>query len=205
MSIKIGITGGIGSGKSVVSRLLGIMGIPVYNSDTEAKRITLCDEEIRYRLSDLVGQELFASGVFNRSLLASYIFGCSEHAEQVNRIIHPRVKDDFRQWVLARKGSGLVALESAILIEAGFKEEVDFVVMVYAPLELRIERAVERDNSSRNLVSKRIETQMADELKQKQADFIITNDGVTPLLPQVLELISLLSKNNHYLCSTKNN
>ena len=180
MAIKIGITGGIGSGKSVVSRLLGIMGIPVYISDIEAKRITQTD-----------------------SLLASYMFGHQDHVRKVNEIIHPQVKEDFRQWAARLKSELLVGMESAILVEAGFKDEVDFLVMVYAPLEVRVERAVKRDCSSRELVMKRIEAQMSDEVKRSHADFVIVNDDETPLIPQVLELISLLSKNNHYLCSAK--
>ena len=190
MLIKVGITGGIGSGKSVVSRLLEIMGIPVYISDTEAKRITCTDTVIRRELCALVGQEVFQGGELNRTLLAEYMFGYPEHVKEVNAIIHPRVKDDFRQWTVRFGNNGLVGMESAILIE-------------YAPLEVRVERAMKRDCSSRELVLKRIEAQMSDEAKREQADFVIVNDNETPLIPQVLELISLLSKNNHYLCSAK--
>ena len=162
MLIKVGITGGIGSGKSVVSRLLEIMGIPVYISDTEAKRITCTDTVIRRELCALVGQEVFQGGELNRTLLAEYMFGYPEHVKEVNAIIHPRVKDDFRQWTVRFGNNGLVGMESAILIESGFREEVDFLVMVYAPLEVRVERAMKRDCSSRELVLKRIEAQMSD-------------------------------------------
>lgn len=205
MAIKIGITGGIGSGKSVVSRLLEIMDIPVYISDIEAKRIMHTDELIRESLSVLIGEEVFRGGELNRPLLASYMFGHPEHVKEVNAIIHPQVKEDFRQWAGGRAGEPLIAMESAILIEAGFRDEVDFLVMVYAPLEVRVERAIKRDCSSRELVMKRIEAQMSDDAKRNQADFVIVNDDETPLIPQVLELISLLSKNNHYLCPAKNN
>ncbi len=99
MSIKIGITGGIGSGKSVVSRLFGIMGIPVYISDIEAKRITQTDPVICQELCALVGQDVFQNGVLNRSLLASYMFGHPNRVQKVNEIIHPQVKEDFRRWV----------------------------------------------------------------------------------------------------------
>ena len=181
MAIKIGITGGIGSGKSVVSRLLGIMGIPVYISDIEAKRITQTDPVIRRGLCDLVGQDVFLQGgELNRSLLASYMFGHQDHVRKVNEIIHPQVKEDFRQWAARLKSELLVGMESAILVEAGFKDEVDFLVMVYAPLEVRVERAVKRDCSSRELVMKRIEAQMSDEVKRSHADFVIVNDDETP-------------------------
>ena len=98
MAIKIGITGGIGSGKSVVSRLLGIMGIPVYISDIEAKRITQTDQVIRRGLCDLVSQDVFQGGELNRPLLASYLFGHPDRVQKVNELIHPQVKEDFRQW-----------------------------------------------------------------------------------------------------------
>lgn len=203
MAIKIGITGGIGSGKSVVSRLLEVIGIPVYISDLESKRITQTDEHIRRELCALIGDGVFQDGVLNRPLLAAYLFGHPDHAKEINGIIHPRVKDDFRQWAVCNDSIGLVGLESAILIESGFKEEVDFVVMVYAPIEVRIERAIKRDHTSREMIMKRINAQMSDETKRLQADFIIVNDGETPVIPQVLELISLVSKNNHYLCPAK--
>ncbi|WP_455584916.1 dephospho-CoA kinase [Bacteroides sp.] len=195
MSIKIGITGGIGSGKSVVSRLLETMGIPVYIADVESKRLTNTDPYIRKELSSLLGQEVFEGGALNKQLLASYLFGHPDHARQVNGIIHPRVKADFRRWIEDRATSLIVGMESAILIESGFAGEVDFVIMVYAPLETRILRAIKRDCSSRELIMKRIQSQMSDEEKREQADFVIVNDGETPLIPQVLELISLLSKN----------
>lgn len=203
MAIKIGITGGIGSGKSVVSRLLEIMGIPVYVSDIEAKRITQTDEVIRRELCALVGQEVFQGGELNRSMLATYMFGHPEHIKEVNGIIHPRVKNDFRQWAAQFENEQLVGMESAILIESGFREEVDFLVMVYAPLEVRVERAIRRDCSTKELVMKRIEAQMSDETKRNHADFVIVNDDETLIIPQVLKLISLVSKNNHYLCSAK--
>lgn len=192
MTIKIGITGGIGSGKSVVSRLLGVMGIPVYDSDSETKRLMASDGVIRKELQALVGEEVYAGGVLNKPLLASYLFANSENARRVNGIIHPRVKEDFRQWVQRHSACPIVGIESAILVEAGFANEVDSIVMVYAPEEVRIARAVRRDASSRELIEKRIRSQMNDEEKRRYADFVIANDGATPLIPQVLELIASL-------------
>lgn len=203
MAIKIGITGGIGSGKSVVSQLLEIMGIPIYDSDTEAKRIIHTHPDVRKELCGLVGNELFQNNELDRQLLAAYLFGQPEHARQVNQIVHPKVKEDFRQWASLFSPNKIVGIESAILLEAGFKEEVDSIIMVYAPLEVRIERAIKRDHAAREQIIKRIEAQMSDEAKRGQADFILLNDGKTALIPQVLRLISLLSKNNHYLCPQK--
>lgn len=203
MAIKLGITGGIGSGKSLVCRLLEVMGIPVYISDVETKQLMATDLSIRKELVALLGEGVYEGGVLNKSLLASYLFDNPEHARQVNGIIHPRVKEDFRRWVDCRSAFPAVAIESAILIEAGFAGEVDVVVMVYAPEEIRIVRAVKRDSSSRELIEKRIRSQMSDEEKRKQADFVIVNDGETPLIPQVLELIDSLSKKKYYLCPPK--
>lgn len=203
MSIKVGITGGIGSGKSVVSQLLEAMGIPVYISDVESKQLSHFDPIIRRELCSLLGEEAYADGRLNKPLLASYLFGHPDHAKKVNAIIHPRVKEHFRCWTSARKQFSILGMESAILIESGFADEVDVVVMVYASLETRLARAMKRDSTSRELVMQRICSQMSDEEKRKQADFIIVNDDETPLIPQVLELISFLSKNNYYLCPSK--
>ena len=203
MTVRIGITGGIGSGKSVVSRLLEAMGIPVYISDVETKRLMLADSDIRRELVALLGDEVYAGGVLNKPLLASYLFGNLEHALQVNGIIHPRVKEDFRQWLRHHAVCPIAGIESAILIEAGFAGEVDVIVMVYAPEEVRVQRAMKRDVSSRELIEKRIRSQMSDEEKRGRADFVIVNDGETPLIPQVLALITFLSQNNTYLCPPK--
>ena len=130
MTVKIGITGGIGSGKSVVSRLLEVMGIPVYISDGETKQLMMTDSCIRSELTALLGEEVYAGGVLNKSLLASYLFGSPEHAGQINGIVHPRVKEDFRQWVCQRAACRMAGIESAILIEAGFADELPCVPTV---------------------------------------------------------------------------
>ena len=131
---------------------------------------------------------MYAGGTLNKPLLASYLFGSPEHAKEINCIVHPRVKEDFRRWTQCRTAFPIVGIESAILVEAGFAGEVDAIVMVYAPEEVRISRAVRRDASSRELIEKR-----------KYADFVIVNDGETPLIPQVLELIGSLSEKMYYL------
>lgn len=207
MAIKLGITGGIGSGKSIVAHLLEVLGIPVYIADIEAKRLTNTDLTIRHKLCALLGAEVYQGDAFilNKPLLASYLFGHPDHAKQINEIIHPAVKEEFRRWVTTHATCPIMGMESAILIEAGFKSEVDLVVMVYAPVEVRIQRAINRDSSSRELIMKRIQSQMSDEQKREQADFVLVNDGEAPLMPQVLALISFLSKKSDYLCPAKNN
>ena len=183
----------------MVSRLLEVLGVPVYISDLETKKLMVSDSFIREELSALLGAEVYAGGTLNKPLLASYLFGSPEHAQKINGIVHPRVKEDFRRWTQCRAASSIVGIESAILVEAGFAGEVDAIVMVYAPEEVRISRAVWRDASSRELIEKRIRSQMDDEEKRKYADFVIVNDGEIPLIPQVLELIGSLSEKMHYL------
>ncbi|AVM56723.1 dephospho-CoA kinase [Bacteroides heparinolyticus] len=192
MAIKIGITGGIGSGKSIVSHLLQVMGIPVYISDAEAKRLICSDPFIRKGLQALLGKDIYSGNTLNKQLLASYLFASPEHAQIINGIIHPRVKENFRQWVHHQINTWVVGIESAILVEAGFTDEVDVVVMIYAPEELRISRAIRRDTSSRELIEKRIQSQMNDEKKREYADFVIINDDKTPLIPQILNLMKSL-------------
>lgn len=194
MAIRIGITGGIGSGKSVVSKILSLLDIPIYLSDDEAKRLTATDETIRRELTDLLGDELFQDGVLNKQKLASYLFASPENAEKVNAIIHPQVKQDFRRWCARHASAQYVAMESAILFESGFASEVDVVVMVYAPKEVRIQRAMMRDAASRTQIEQRIQRQMDDEAKRSKAHYTLINDDKTALLPQVLQLLVSLSQ-----------
>lgn len=194
--VKIGITGGIGSGKSYVSRLLTEhYGIPVYNTDSEAKRLMLSDEGIRRRLTALLGKEVYKSdGTLNKPLLANYLFADSCHAGQINAIIHPQVKADFLKWADRQTGCEVVALESAILFESGFDNIVDKVVMVYAPVELRIRRVMLRDSTTEEKIRQRIVAQMDDKAKQERSDFIIFNDGSRPLNLQLDDLQETLEK-----------
>ena len=193
--IRLGITGGIGSGKSIVSQLFRVMGIPVYDSDKESKRLTITDKGIRTQLTELVGKDVYADdGSLNKSILASWLFSCEEHTQKVNSIIHPVVKKDFLSWVKKQENAGYKAcgIESAILIEAGFQDVVEKVVMVTAPLETRIDRTMQRDHASRESVINRIARQMNEEEKKEKADYVISNEENTPLIPQVCQVIASL-------------
>lgn len=183
---KIGITGGIGSGKSVVSRLLSLFGVPVYIADEESKRLTDSSPVIREGLVRLFGSEIYRpEGGLNRQLLASHIFGNRENLLRVNQIIHPEVNRDFLAWVAGRQTSSACAIESAILFESGFDSIVDIRLMVYAPLSVRIQRAVERDGVQAEAIERRIRSQMPDEEKREMSDYVIWNDGSRALIPQV--------------------
>ena len=191
---KIGITGGIGSGKSVVAELLKLHGIPVYIADEESKRLTSTSPVIKAKLIKLLGPELYTGERLNKPLLASYIFRDEHILQEVNHIIHPEVNKDFENWCIQQK-TPLCAIESAILFESGFNKIVDVSLMVYAPLEIRIQRALQRDHSTEEALRKRIESQVSDEDKKLWADYIITNDGKQPLLPQVEKFLSQIFDN----------
>lgn len=194
--IKIGLTGGIGSGKSVVARVLTSLGVPVYDSDSQAKRLTQNDSIIRENLIHLLGPTIYANNELNKQELAAYLFASDENRHRINSIIHPCVKNDFHSWVENQEKT-IVAIESAILIEAGFSSDVDFIVTVYAPMEVRIQRTVKRDGLSREAVESRLSSQLDDEEKKKRAHFVIINDGIEPLIPQIDALLATLQKEEH--------
>lgn len=179
----LGLTGGIGAGKSYIAALLKEhYGIATYDCDREAKRLNEESEEIRKALTKLVGDTVYdAGGRLQRPILAGYLFASQEHAQQVNAIIHPVVRQDFERWKEYQgKDAGaerkIVVLESAILFESGFNQLCDKTIAVCAPMELRIERACRRDGCSAEAVRQRIQRQTSDEERTRRADFVITND-----------------------------
>ena len=193
----IGVTGGLGCGKSYVSAKMQLRGIPVYDSDSRAKLLTATDSVIKEALSDLVGPTLYCPcgcGVMQKEVLAQFIFGNPGNMAKVNAIIHPRVRDDFKRWADGLESKEFCILESAILFESGFDKEVDFTVCVDAPLELRIRRCVKRDNTTAQAVVARINSQMDQEEKCSRADFVIVNDDVQALEPQIDALIDKCKK-----------
>ena len=181
---KIGITGGIGSGKSVVSNLFTLEGIPVYRADDESKRLTDTSLVIREKLTALIDDSIYSNDKLDRQRLATLIFDDEALLKKVNGIIHPEVKRDFRQWV-EKQVSDCCALESAILFESNFEQEVDAILLVCAPVELRLKRVQLRDGVSEAEVLKRMNRQLPDEIKRQKADFVIINDDLQPLIPQV--------------------
>lgn len=185
--MRIGITGGIGSGKSYVCHILAQqLGVPFYDCDREAKRLMHASPELRQQLQALVGAEVYdADGQLDKAVMSRYLFADAAHAARVNAIVHPAVKADFLAW--AARQTTDVLMESAILVEAGFREVVDTLIVVEAPLELRIRRAMQRDGASREQVEARIRQQLPAEELRKQADFIIINDG-RDLGPQLRRL-----------------
>ena len=188
----IGITGGIGSGKSVVSRLLETMNIPVYDTDKEAKRITSSSPVIKEKLIQKFGKELYDNEELNKKKLASLIFYNSMNLNFVNSVIHPEVFNDFIFWKRNFFGKAFAGIESAILFESGLNKITDLNVLVTAPLELRIERVKLRDNLNKEEILNRIKNQMSEEEQEYLTDYIIYNDNIQALIPQVNTLINQL-------------
>ncbi|MDR1330683.1 MAG: dephospho-CoA kinase [Tannerella sp.] len=190
----IGLTGGIGSGKSTVASLLGVYGISVYVADDAGKRLANTLPYLRGRLTDLLGSDIYdENGQLNRRQMASRIFNDSELLEQVNGVIHPEIAADFDCWKAQQAGRYAV-LESAILFESGFDRKVDVRLAVYAPEALRLQRVMEREQASETEVLQRMKNQLSDEIKRKRADYVIFNDDEQALIPQVENLLAWLDK-----------
>ncbi|MDR2086300.1 MAG: dephospho-CoA kinase [Dysgonamonadaceae bacterium] len=189
----VGLTGGIGSGKSVVAGLFETLGFPVYDSDREAKRITATSPVIRNRLSERFGPEIYSENTLNKILLSSLLFGNEKNLKFANSVIHPEVMKDFLQWTEQHQGCRLTIVESAILFESGFDKRVDIKISVSAPLELRIERVQRRDGATKEAVLARISNQMAEEERNGKSDYIIINDNCRAILPQVEKILNELA------------
>lgn len=171
---KVGVTGGIGSGKSTVCRLFAERGIAVYDSDSQAKRLMEESDTLRAALVGAFGTECYAEGRLNRRYLAGRVFGDAEALARLNALVHPAVREDFRAWA-ERQSGPYVILESAILFEAGFENEVDTTLAVLAPAEERVKRCMERDGASREEVLRRMANQADDDTLHRLAARTIVN------------------------------
>lgn len=187
--IILGITGGMGSGKSTISEIFRLLDIPVYIADTESKRLTDTSKIIRQKLISLFGNEIYDGAHLNKSLLASHIFSDNLKLQQVNAIIHPVVYTDFEEWIQKHTIYPILATESAILFEAGMDKYTDKNIIVYTPLEERVKRIMKRDGLSRDKIIDRINNQLPDEEKLKRADYIINNDESESLINQCMTII----------------
>lgn len=199
-TFKLGITGGIGSGKSGVASLLRVMGVPVYDCDAEARRLMNDSPAIRSALVALAGGEVYgADGCLQRSLLAAFMFGHPDRVQAVNAIVHPAVRADFRRWASRRGLPSIVALESAILFESGLDGDVDAVAVVTAPLDERIARTMARDGSTREQVLARMASQLSDDERVPKARFVIRNaeaDAITPQVTAMMDTLMLEQEQN---------
>ncbi|KYP14908.1 dephospho-CoA kinase [Flavihumibacter sp. CACIAM 22H1] len=185
--LKIGITGGIGSGKSIVSRAFEHLGIPVYNADTAAKRLMQEDPALRAQISALLGPETYQNGQLNRSFISSIVFKDRKKLDALNALVHPATIQYGKDW-MRRQNAPYALKEAALIFESGSQDELDYVIGVSAPTALRIHRVMQRDQVSREQVLQRMLSQLDESLKMKLCDFVIVNDDQQLVLPQVLAL-----------------
>lgn len=193
--LKIGITGGIGSGKTTICSIFKLLNIPVYNADLMAKKLMTSDENLIESIKILLGNESYTqNGELNRPYIANIIFKNIRKLKKLNFLVHPAVKIDFEKWATEQE-SKYVIKEAALLFEAGSYKDLDYNILVFAPLEVRISRVINRDNTDRESIISRINNQMPEEEKNKLADYFINNDGNHSLIKQILQLHSeFLSK-----------
>lgn len=189
---KVGITGGIGSGKSTVCDILREFDVAVYNSDVRAKELMMESVSLRQALVERFGEEVYNAEGLNRAYLAQRVFGSESELEALNAIVHPAVMADFDAWAEAQQGN-YVVLESAILFEAQLENRVDVVVSVMAPESLRVERAMQRDGASREQIVARIKAQMSDDERSDRSKYAIVNIDLEELREEVEQLHRRLS------------
>lgn len=189
---KVGITGGIGSGKSTVCDILRELDVAVYNSDVRAKELMMESVSLRQALVERFGEEVYNAEGLNRAYLAQRVFGSASELEALNAIVHPAVMADFDAWAEAQQGN-YVVLESAILFEAQLENRVDVVVSVMAPESLRVERAMQRDGASREQIMARIKAQMSDDERSDRSKYAIVNIDLEELREEVEQLHRRLS------------
>ena len=182
----IGLTGGIGSGKTLVSRVFMHLGVPVYCADEQAKKL-YDNKDILQALQKIFKEPIIADGKLDKKKLASVVFNDKDSLNRLNAFIHPLVKEDFISWS-AKSTYPYVIMESAIIFESGWKDIFNKIISICTPENLVIKRTMDRDNMTRQQVMQRISNQMPQEIKNKQSDYVIINDDVRLVVPQVLDI-----------------
>ncbi len=192
--IRVGVTGGIGSGKSTVCGLFADMGVAIYDCDSEAKRLMTECEEVRNRIIEVFGAETYVDGTLNRAFLAEQVFGSAEQLAKLNAIVHPAVREDFKRWCSEHEDEVYVMMESAILFDAGFESEVDVVLAVVAPRELRVMRVCNRNGMTPEQVEERIACQMGDDELHARANYTMVNISLDYLQSDVEAMDKILRR-----------
>ena len=187
--LLVGITGGIGSGKSLISNIFKVFNVPVYDADTRAKWLMVNDSELKSQIMESFGSESYENGNLNRQYLATRVFSDQNKVKQINALVHPAVAKDFESWVNENNGKKYLLKEAALLIESGSYQHIDSLITVYASEEVRIKRVLERDpQRTKEQVQAIIQKQISEEERQDKADFVINNEGYDLVIPQVLKL-----------------
>lgn len=187
MALRVGLTGGIGSGKTVIAGVFEVLSIPVYYADQQAKRIMNEDDRIRIRLTAEFGANAYLNNQLNRSYIASVVFNDKLKLELLNSIVHPVTLQDSDAWMQVQRTPYAIK-EAALIFESGANNYLDYIVGVYAPVQLRIQRVAARDTVDSQQVCRRIKSQMSEEDKMKLCDHVIVNDEQQPVIEQVLSL-----------------
>ncbi len=188
MTKIIGLTGGIGSGKTTIANYIKSLGIPVYIADDEAKKL-LNDETIQKKIKNAFGETIFVNNILSKEKLSQIVFNDADKLKKLNSIIHPAVKAHFKEWLEDYKEVPMVVKEAAILFESGSDKDCDAVITVVAPLTTRIERVENRDNISKQEVLNRIKNQWTDEMRLEKSDYSIENNDLTKAFQQVDEIL----------------
>jgi dephospho-CoA kinase len=193
--LRVGLTGGIGSGKSTVATIFEVLGIPVSFADLEAKRVMNEDPALKTQIVSQFGPETYAGGALNRSWLAAQVFTDPAKLEILNSLVHPATIREGERWMRSVSGQAPYAIrEAALIFETRAAGHLDFIIGVYAPSTLRIHRTMQRDHSTREAVLQRMHNQIDEEIKMRLCDAVIQNDGQQAILPQVLALHERLLK-----------
>lgn len=185
--LKIGLTGGLGSGKSTVARIFEVLGIPVYYADAASKRLMNENDNVKSAVQNAFGNEVYPGGILDRKYLAEVVFADEKKLDLLNSIVHPATLSDADEW-MSRQTSDYSIKEAALIFESGSHQALDYVIGVKAPLPLRLQRAMKRDNITAEDAMARINRQISEEIKMRLCDFIIVNDEEHMITPQVLEL-----------------
>jgi dephospho-CoA kinase len=193
--LRVGITGGMGSGKTTIARMFQVLGIPVYFADDEAKNLMNHDPALKQAIMAIFGHEAYNLNGLNREFISSVAFSEPDKLKALNAIVHPAVMAHGKAWMLSQYAPYSLK-EAALLFESGSNKQLDLIIGVWCPVELRIERVMNRDSSSREQVLARMQKQMNEEEKMKLCDFVITNDERMALIPQVLSLHGELVSRN---------
>jgi dephospho-CoA kinase len=191
MTKIIGLTGGIGSGKTTIANYFYSLGIPIYIADDEAKKL-MNSVEIKDAIINTFGEAIVENGNLNREKLAKIVFDNPEDLKKLNAIIHPAVKSHFKKWLLQHKKAMNIIYEAAILFESGSFKNCDYIITVTAPIESRIERVIKRDNTSKEKILKRIAAQWTDAQRILKSDFIIQNDNSKETQQQIQKILNFL-------------
>lgn len=194
--LKIGLTGGIGSGKTTVAKVFEVLGIPVYKADDEAKRLMVTEPELIANIKEHFSSEAYINGQLNKPYISSIVFNNKEKLNLLNSLVHPYTIEDGKKW-MNRQQTPYAIKEAALIFESGSQAEFDLIIGVYAPLSLRIHRTMQRDDADKEKIQERMQNQIKEEIKMKLCDEVLINNEQTLLLPQIIALHEkLLAKAN---------